>query len=172
MGTPLVRRLPGCCRQVAAREPYIYVSQNLKSVWQCGWDVKIRDCFFSSSFAPFVRLKSFLSLLVSVTNLETSPFCLKGVECAVFLTRRGLCPSAMREVAVEHEAPPAPSTSNASMSPVWWPGRWNEVQVPDAAKLMLAGGVSGVLAKTATAPLGRLTILYQVGMLTSLFVRR
>jgi hypothetical protein len=34
--------------------------------------------------------------------------------------------------------------------------------LPEAAKLMLAGGVSGVLAKTATAPLGRLTILYQV----------
>lgn len=34
--------------------------------------------------------------------------------------------------------------------------------IPDAGKLLVAGGVSGVLAKTATAPLGRLTILYQV----------
>ncbi len=34
--------------------------------------------------------------------------------------------------------------------------------LPEPAKLMIAGGVSGVLAKTATAPLGRLTILYQV----------
>jgi hypothetical protein len=29
-------------------------------------------------------------------------------------------------------------------------------------KLMLAGGLAGAAAKTATAPLGRLTILYQV----------
>ncbi|GAX83991.1 hypothetical protein CEUSTIGMA_g11416.t1 [Chlamydomonas eustigma] len=38
--------------------------------------------------------------------------------------------------------------------------------LPDPAKLMIAGGLSGVLAKTATAPLSRLTILYQVQALS------
>ncbi len=39
---------------------------------------------------------------------------------------------------------------------------------PEVGKLMVCGGVSGALAKTATAPLARLTILYQVG--TSYFM--
>jgi hypothetical protein len=40
--------------------------------------------------------------------------------------------------------------------------RASVLNLPEPAKLMIAGGVSGVLAKTATAPLSRLTILYQV----------
>lgn len=34
--------------------------------------------------------------------------------------------------------------------------------ISETAKLLLAGGVAGALSKSATAPLARLTILYQV----------
>lgn len=32
-------------------------------------------------------------------------------------------------------------------------------------KVMLAGGMAGAFSKTCTAPFGRMTILYQLGML-------
>jgi hypothetical protein len=32
-------------------------------------------------------------------------------------------------------------------------------------KVMLAGGLAGAFSKTCTAPFGRMTILYQLGML-------
>ena len=38
----------------------------------------------------------------------------------------------------------------------------NHDNIPDAYKTMLAGGVAGSVAKTITAPLSRITILYQV----------
>eukprot|EP00955_Chlamydomonas_euryale_P117898 366505-Chlamydomonas_euryale.AAC.1 len=47
------------------------------------------------------------------------------------------------------------------MPSAWGSPAGREWAFSDTAKLMAAGGVSGVLAKTATAPLGRLTILYQ-----------
>lgn len=34
-------------------------------------------------------------------------------------------------------------------------------------KVMLAGGMAGAFSKTCTAPFGRMTILYQLGMLDS-----
>ena len=37
----------------------------------------------------------------------------------------------------------------------------------EAAKLLAAGGVAGAVSKSATAPLARLTILYQVDQLAS-----
>ena len=58
--------------------------------------------------------------------------------------------SSGRSGMVQRLPPPSPLKSMAAF-------------LPEPAKLMVAGGISGVLAKTATAPLGRLTILYQVG---------
>ena len=43
--------------------------------------------------------------------------------------------------------------------------RSQATSVSETAKLLLAGGVAGALSKSATAPLARLTILYQVGSL-------
>lgn len=40
--------------------------------------------------------------------------------------------------------------------------RKHTTEVSETAKLLLAGGVAGALSKSATAPLARLTILYQV----------
>ena len=40
--------------------------------------------------------------------------------------------------------------------------RSQATDVSETAKLLLAGGVAGALSKSATAPLARLTILYQV----------
>ena len=40
--------------------------------------------------------------------------------------------------------------------------RAQATDVSETAKLLLAGGVAGALSKSATAPLARLTILYQV----------
>ena len=42
--------------------------------------------------------------------------------------------------------------------------RKHTTEISETAKLLLAGGVAGALSKTATAPLARLTILYQVCM--------
>ena len=75
---------------------------------------------------------------------------------------------------------PSPSASTSS----WTSGGGGNVEPEDeeeeeeegaeaedaleSAKLLLAGGVAGAVSKTATAPLARLTILYQVqGMMTS-----
>ena len=43
--------------------------------------------------------------------------------------------------------------------------RSQATSVSETAKLLLAGGVAGALSKSATAPLARLTILYQVDSL-------
>lgn len=40
--------------------------------------------------------------------------------------------------------------------------RKHTTEFSETAKLLLAGGVAGALSKSATAPLARLTILYQV----------
>ena len=40
--------------------------------------------------------------------------------------------------------------------------RKHTTEVSETAKLLLAGGIAGALSKSATAPLARLTILYQV----------
>ena len=40
--------------------------------------------------------------------------------------------------------------------------RSRSTNISETAKLLLAGGVAGALSKSATAPLARLTILYQV----------
>ena len=40
--------------------------------------------------------------------------------------------------------------------------RSQATKISETAKLLLAGGVAGALSKSATAPLARLTILYQV----------
>ena len=40
--------------------------------------------------------------------------------------------------------------------------RSKSANISETAKLLLAGGVAGALSKSATAPLARLTILYQV----------
>lgn len=40
--------------------------------------------------------------------------------------------------------------------------RSQSTNISETAKLLLAGGVAGAISKSATAPLARLTILYQV----------
>jgi hypothetical protein len=40
-------------------------------------------------------------------------------------------------------------------------------KVSHQIRLMIAGGLAGAVAKTVTAPLGRLTILFQLGSLHS-----
>lgn len=42
--------------------------------------------------------------------------------------------------------------------------RQRTTEVTETAKLLLAGGLAGAVSKSATAPLARLTILYQVAM--------
>jgi hypothetical protein len=51
---------------------------------------------------------------------------------------------------------PAPSLANAESS-----------DALESVKLLIAGGFAGAVSKTATAPLARLTILYQVSQRTS-----
>lgn len=53
---------------------------------------------------------------------------------------------------------PASRPTSQSTDPVW-----------NSAKIMMCGGISGAVAKTCTAPLARLTILYQVQQISHSF---
>ena len=61
-----------------------------------------------------------------------------------------------RRVAAEEQAQPAPPTSTPTKK------RKGDSRAIEALKQLFCGGFSGAVAKTVTAPLSRLTILYQV----------
>ena len=56
------------------------------------------------------------------------------------------------------------STSASGVSSTWVDRHMNET-----SKLLLCGGLAGAISKTSTAPLARLTILYQVGGISSIY---
>ena len=72
-------------------------------------------------------------------------------------------PSVERSAGVRDESPSFPSTS-ASISATSVDRYANET-----TKLLFCGGFAGAVSKTATAPLARLTILYQVGGISSIY---
>lgn len=60
-------------------------------------------------------------------------------------------------------------STSAEFAPAVNPQKRNRnTEVSETAKLLLAGGVAGATSKSATAPLARLTILYQVALLCTL----
>lgn len=78
------------------------------------------------------------------------------VDDAALTGNEGADPDVTRLMAVdEEELLAAEDDDVAGMSP--------RQELLETLKLLASGGVAGAVSKTATAPLARLTILYQVG---------
>ena len=88
------------------------------------------------------------------------------VDDAALTGNEGMEPDIPRLVAVDEESvlrqAPLEEQQQLGISP--------QQEALETLKLLLSGGVAGAVSKTATAPLARLTILYQVSVVFLRFI--